>query len=279
MAASSIDRASDRVASPSRRRFMAGCALLAGTPGLALPAADSARPELFAFAAPDRRDFVFALALPLPFFRLAKRNPLDIRLRAGEFCWTIRPSVLEGSVEMLPDGARLFSGSVWRTDSSESYLIAVAAPGWRIRESVGVWSEILGPGGARSRVGHPLVSRLLSGNDDLKHLHGETDPAMDRRLLSDIIARQIAARATDRRDVSPQTRGKRLADLLLPDLLWFDPARPGGFTFAAMNGRRPGDPVDQIIETLLAGAPRGAGGTAPYRASGEFPYFVTTETV
>jgi hypothetical protein len=263
---------------------MAGCAFLAATAGLAPPgdhgaAADSARPELFAFAAPDRSDLVFALALPLPFLRFAKRNPLDIRLRAGEFYWTIRPSVLEGSVEMLPDGTRLFSGRVWRTDSSESYLIAVAVPGWRIRESVGVWSEILGPGGARSRVGHPLVSRLLSENDDLTHLHGQTDPAMDRNLLSDAIARQIAAWATDRRDVGVQTRGERLADLLLPDLLWFDPARPGGFTFAAMNGRRPGDPVDHIIETLLAGAPRREGGTAPYRASSEFPYFVTAETV
>jgi hypothetical protein len=187
MATSSIDRTSDRVASPSRRRFMAGCAFLAATAGLAPPgdrgaAADSARPELFAFAAPARRDFVFALALPLPFLRLAKRDPLDIRLRAGEFCWTIRPSVLEGSVEMLPDGARLFSGRVWRTDSSASYLIAVAVPDWRIRESVGVWSEILGPGG-RSRVGHPVVSRLLSGNADLTQLHGETDPAMDRLLF------------------------------------------------------------------------------------------------
>jgi hypothetical protein len=286
MAKLSMDGSFGEFAALSRRRFITGVALLAATGGLAARRAvgqtpDSERPELFAFSAPDGEHFVFALAFAMPLLEPAKHNLLGVRLHVGEFCWMIRPSTSERSVAVLPEGERVFSGAVWRRDcgSRMSHLIAVALPAWRICARVGIWAEIVGPGTERARVGHPLAARLLRGSDDLTRLHGETDPATDCSLLSEAIARQIAACRTDQQGAGVQARAERLAELLLPDLLWFDPARPGGFTFAAMNGRRPCDSVDQIVETLLAGSARCDGDTAPYRASGEFPYFATTDVI
>jgi hypothetical protein len=286
MATSSTDRTFDGRVPGSRRTFMTGCALLAATAGLGPrpdrgAVANDVPPELFAFAAPAREEFVFALALPLAPFRSYRRAPLGVRLLAGEFCWTIRPPALGRHIEVLLDGTRLFSGKVRRTDRGEktSHLFGVAIPGRRIRRSVGMWAEILDAGGARSRVGHPLVSKLLSGNDDLARIHGATDPATDRRFMLDGIARGIAACRGALGHISGQACGERFADLLLPDVLWFDPARPGGFTFAARNGRRPGDLVDHVIETLLAGAPRHEPHAAAYQASSEFPYFSGTDIV
>ena len=67
-----------------------------------------------------------------------------------------------------------------------------------------------------------------------------------------------------------------LPDLILPDTLRFHPARPSGFTFAAMNGRRPEDAVDPVVQTILAGAPRAGRSDLQYQPSSQFPYFAST---
>ena len=56
-----------------------------------------------------------------------------------------------------------------------------------------------------------------------------------------------------------------------PDTLEFDLSRPGGFTFAAMNGRKPGDAIDPIVRTILAEAPRRGDATKRYAACVQFP--------
>ncbi len=288
MTASSTNLTSDRRATCSRRTVMAGCvgmAVVASlTPLGARAAIDGGTPaELFAFVAPDRADLVFAVALPLEPRDPAGCRPLSARLYAGASYWTIRPSAFEGSVVARPDGTRLFSGRVWRATSrgkGAAYLVVVAMPRSRVTEDrLAVWAEVVGPEGARMRVGHPVVSHLLVGDAHLARLHAASEPAMDRHLLSGALAERITARRGGRREGDVEACASRLADLVLPDVLLFDPARPGGFTFAAMNGRKPGDAVDPVVETLLAGTPRWPASAGSYRASSRFPYFATAEAV
>jgi hypothetical protein len=107
-------------------------------------------------------------------------------------------------------------------------------------------------------------------------LQGLLEPARGRPLLPDALALQIAERGGGHAGDTLR-RANRLAAQLLPDTLKFDPSRPGGFTFAAMNGHKPGDAIDPIVRTILAGAPRRGDATKWYAAGNQFPYFVTID--
>lgn len=271
------------LSSPSRRRVLAGCASLVTTATFApwitwAAPAEGPQGDVFAFTARGKRDLVFALALsPRPFGQ-TERDLLTVRLHAGDFSWMVGPCALQDTEHALSDGTRLFSGQVWRTASNGvramAHLIAVATPAEHVPPAtLGVWAEIVGRGGARWRIGNPVVSQLVADDARLAQLHATLDPAIDVQVLSDAIARRIATRATGVLGINSQAHAKRLAALILPDTLQFDPARPSGFTFAAMNGRRAEDAIDPVIQTVLAGAPRPGRGTRNYHATSEFPYF------
>ena len=269
------------LSSPSRRLVLAGCASLVATsfaPWIAWSApVDRPQGDLFAFTAPTKRHLVFAVALsPRPFGQ-TERDPLTARLHAGVSSWMVGPFALQDTQDVFSDGAHIFSGQVWRTDSNGStrmaHLIAVATPVERMpRETLGVWAEIVGAGGERWRIGNPVVSQLVADDDRLAQLHAALHPSMDVHLLSAAIASSIATRVTAL-GVDSQAHAKRLTALILPDTLQFDPARPNGFTFAAINGRRAEDDIDPIVQTVLAGAPRPSRGARRYHAIGQFPYF------
>ena len=275
----------DRLSSPSRRLMLAGCASLVATASL-LPwikwsvPVDRSQGDLFAFTAPTKRDLVFALALsPRPFGQ-SERDPLTVRLYAGASSWIVGPFALLDTQKVSSGGARLFSGKVWRTPSNGgreiAHLVAVAIPAEHMPPgTLGLWAEIVGSGGVRCRIGNPVVSQLLADDTRLAQLHAASDAAMDVNALSSAVARRIAARPTGKLGVESQAHAKRVAAMILPDTLQFDPARPNGFTFAAINGRRVEDVIDPIIQTVLAGAPRPGRGCRSYRASTQFPYFVT----
>jgi hypothetical protein len=97
--------------------------------------------------------------------------------------------------------------------------------------------------------------------------------------LADTLARQIAERGHGELGSYNLRRANRLAAQLLPDVLEFNPSRPGGFTFAAMNGRKPGDVIDPVVRTILAGMPIRGDVTGRYSASDQFPYFATSDAV
>ena len=44
-----------------------------------------------------------------------------------------------------------------------------------------------------------------------------------------------------------------------------------------MNGRKPGDAIDPIVRTILAGAPRRGDATKRYATRDQFPYFATID--
>ena len=273
----------DGLSSPSRRLVLAGCASLFAAAMFA-PRITWSTPveeplgDLFAFTAPTKRDVVYALALsPRPFGQ-AEYDPLTVRLYAGVSSWMVGPFALQDTEKALSDGARLFSGQVWRTASNGiremAHLIAVATPAECMpMGSFGVWAEIVGIGGVRSRVGNPVVSQLLVDDARLAQLHAALDPAMDVRMLSFAVAKSIATRSMSGLGIESQAHAKRLAALILPDTLQFDPARPSGFTFAAINGRGVEDAIDPIVQTVLAGAPRPGRGARRYHATTQFPYF------
>ena len=121
----------------------------------------------------------------------------------------------------------------------------------------------------------PRDSHLLEGAGRPAGLQKQVEPARERPLLPGALARQIAERGGGHADADSLPRANRLAAQLLPDTLEFDPSRPGGFTFAAMNGRKPGDAIDPVVRTILAGEPRRGDATKRYAAANQFPYFVT----
>jgi hypothetical protein len=277
----------DELASLSRRRMLAGCAGLAAAASLSSWTTRSALAggspaDLFAFKAPGERDLVFALALSPNSFGRSERDPLTVRLHAGPSSWTVGPFALRDTQDVLSDRARIFSGRIWTAASNlgekTARLIAVAVPAERVPSgTLEVWAQIIGAGGARWRIGNPVVSEILADDARLTKLHATLRPAMDRDVLSPAIARRIATRLTGGSGVDLQARAKRLTTLMLPDTLRFDSTRPGGFTFAAMNGRRAQDAVDPVVRTVLAGVPRSGRCAGRYRASSRFPYFATSD--
>jgi hypothetical protein len=282
MVTSSIARSEKGIAFPTRRKVLAGCVGLTATAALSPWAARATSPyrrgELFAFAAPDRDDVVVALAMdPRSLGKVESGRP-NVRLHVGDRYWTLEPSVGGRAIHALLSGERLFSGPVSRFDHREAVaqLFVVALPAERLpQKSLDVWAEVIGPGGAHSRVGNPVVSQLLADDPQLARLHARLHPAMDRSSLSAAVARSISARSDESRDPDTDARAKRLAGLILPDTLRFHPTRPGGFTFAAMNGRGPEDAVDHVVQSILAGAPQVGRSDVKYRPSSQFPYFAS----
>jgi hypothetical protein len=272
---------------PSRRGFIVGCAGLATAIGATVGGARSTETQqrlsgdLFAFTAPDRPDVVFAVTLPEHPFGQTDREALTVRLYAGRSAWTIGPFALIPTVGVSSNGVRIFSGKVrqlWSSGESAAHLIAVATPAQELEKSrLGVWAEVISARGIRARIGNPTISHLLEEHGQLAGLQGQLEPARVRPLLPAALARQIAERGGGRAGPDNLPRAKRLAAQLLPDTLEFDPSRPGGFTFAAMNGRKPGDAIDPIVRTILAGAPRRGDVTKRYAARDQFPYFVTID--
>jgi hypothetical protein len=287
MAVSLIASRAPRGLALSRRGFIVSCVNLTTAVGLTARGSPSTETQqhlcgdLFAFTAPDRPEVVFAVTLPAQPFGQADREALTVRLHTSGSAWTIGPFALLPTGGLPSNGVRIFSGKVrqlWRGGESAAHLIAIAAPAQELpRSTLGVWVEVVSAHGIRARIGNPTISHLLEEDCQLAELQGQLKPARDRPLLPAALARQIAERGGGHAGVDSVRRANRLAAQLLPDTLEFDPSRPGGFTFAAMNGRKPGDAIDPIVRTILAGAPRRGDATKRYAAANQFPYFVTVD--
>jgi hypothetical protein len=89
------------------------------------------------------------------------------------------------------------------------------------------------------------------------------------------VAASIAANARAKGNVGdPEAHGRRLADLLLPDVLRYDPNRPLGFTFADQNGRHPQDASELVVNSILTGDLLSARAGPNVTLQEEFPYFL-----
>jgi hypothetical protein len=168
-----------------------------------------------------------------------------------------------------------------RGGSKAYHLIAVAAPVGAVPVGeLGVWAEVTSRRGeARLRVGNPMVAEMLRQDPGLARIFHRASPVRDRPLFAQALSERIAARSAAEGTIDAAARGKRLADLLLPDVLLFDPARPVGYTFAGQNGRHPADHVAGIVDTVLAGVVTArVPAEGPFKMTNHFPYFETVAT-
>ena len=272
------ESASDRNASNLRRRDLlkvgAGVAALfaLGLPATVLGGEPTTDAELFAFSAPDDGALVFAVTFPVQ--DDDRRSPTPtVRFHAGQKSWSVASVKAEESrafvgrsVRMTEAGTRVY------------HLVVVAVPRSAVPVGrLGIWAEI-GNCGSRVRVGNPIVAELLKQDPAMARIFHRTSPSEDVDLFGETIARRIALGGAS--VPSPRVHGKRLASMLLPDVLPFDPAFPVGYTFANQNGRRPSDPIAEVVATVLAGAvsarPLAKG---VFRTAPAFPYFEVFEAL
>lgn len=235
--------------------------------------------EVFAFSTPTDGALVFAVTFPVRDDDGRSPTP-PVCLHAGQTSWNVAsmksPAFIRGAQE-----SRAFVGRCMRTTEvgdCAHQLVVVAVSRSAVRAGrLGIWAEI-GHSETKVRVGNPIVAELLNQDPALARIFYRASPSQDVGLFGDAIARRIAVRGVA--NLSPKAHGERLAAMLLPDVLPFDPAFPVGYTFANQNGRRPSDPIAEVVATMLAGAatarPFAKGG---FRAAAAFPYFEISEAL
>jgi hypothetical protein len=149
------------------------------------------------------------------------------------------------------------------------------APSWMIsgNRMVHLWAERLIYDGSRQRIGSPFLTEIVSGNAALAALYHSTSPAEDTAVLTKHVAEAIAEKARAGGHVqSPDMYGRRLASILLPDVLYYHPMLPTGFTFASQNGRHPEEAPEVVVNAILKGISAPAS-TTRSSLTNTFPYF------
>ena len=206
-----------------------------------------------------------------------------VRVHAGRQSWTLARAAGTHGVVPLAGAARGFIGRSFRLTNGVTktyHLVVLTAPSAALGENaLGVWAEIIGQGDDRLRVGNPVVAELLAQDPALARIFHRAHPMHDQALFAAALEMRIAARGSNNSALDPKAHGKRLATMLLPDVLPFHPGAPVGYTFAGQNGRHPADPVRDIVNTILAGVVTPQASTdGPFRTTKAFPYFETTAT-
>jgi hypothetical protein len=233
------------------------------------------RAELFAFPAPDADAAVFAVTFPISSTK-GRAPTATIRIHAGSRIWTVRDTGAPIVMASAEAGALVYGGRI--TQLSEPHrLVVVVAPVISLPEGqLPIWAELSDERRGRLRIGNPIVAELLARDPQLARVFHKAHPANDRALFTEALVERLAAHGAAWGALEPRLHAERLANLLLPDVLPFDPSRPVGFTFAGQNGRRPSDQVADIANSVLAGVVATAGSAAPaFQPADAFPYFQT----
>jgi hypothetical protein len=243
--------------------------------------------DLFVFKAQCSNRFVTAVTfrdqmLPLP------SGDFKVCVYVGAKSWTISGPA-SGQVKSIADdeGSRAFAGDVLRPlldagaghERYKAVVLETAAGDLHTHDTLDVWAEIFTEGGPRFRIGNPFVTEIMTRNRALSKLHHGSSPSGDRALLLESIERQIALIASARGIVAdPEAHGRRLAAMILPDVIRYSPLRPVGFSFSDWNGRHPDDPTSSVVATILTGAAAPLNAPRPAGLSNYFPYFLIPTT-
>ena len=222
--------------------------------------------DLFAFRRCGSRNLVFAVLGPSA--QIAALN-----IHTGVRSWLIR----DGQTSIRHE-ARLFFGEVAgpAETSRHAYKAAVVEtpaqfvpPGEVLR----VWAELRSADGARLRVGNPLFAACLAVNPDLAVTYHASSPDQDRLHFAGPVSESIARAMPTVTGAGAQAYGRRLAAMLLPDVLYLRLDHPTGFSYAGQNGRHPADDVRSLTAALLPG--RSAAATSrSVPLQDQFPYFL-----
>jgi hypothetical protein len=205
------------------------------------------------------------------------RPSSEVRLHSGSQKWIIPSSGSAKPQEWEQGGCQFFTGSIRPAAGQGESLDAavIEVPSHRVSNSAsaGVWAELLVLGASRQRIGSPFVSEIVSGNRALARLYHSTSPTEDRVELMQGLAKAIAAKARSAGYVrDPEAHGRRLASILLPDVIYYASTLPPGFTFAAQNGRHPEEVSAAVVNTILTGFATSAP-VPNLRLKKTFPYF------
>ena len=206
----------------------------------------------------------------------------QVRIHAGSKTWNFRvESQAAVSNVGFDDVTAVYVGEILIPEKVQDRVakaVVMSAPNRATTHngSTGFWAELL-ESGSRVRVGTPFLSSLVADCDQLAHLYHACSPAEDRRLLMRPLARAIAMRARARGQVAdPEAHGRRLAATLLPDVLYYDPKLPSGYTFASRNGRHPAESLVELVNTVVEGRPFSNVSGTTCRLERQFPYFQRT---
>jgi hypothetical protein len=230
--------------------------------------------ELYVFPSMQAGTTVIALTWPIQ----DSCGKSEVTIHAGPRRWPVR--VLEGkakAAEWDDAGCRFFAGSILSNAARGAKplnAVVIEAPNGIFAGAgkVDVWAERL-ECGSRQRAGSPFLAKLMAGSYALETRYHASSPVDDSIVLTDLVSSAIAdnARAAGLAP-DPELHGRRLARILLPDVLHYDPNLPAGFTLAAQNGRHPQDASDIVVNALLRYASCPAI-REPVRLTRTFPYF------
>jgi hypothetical protein len=231
--------------------------------------------ELFAFKAPASDHSVFAVVLPNSGAKPMRRADAVVHIHAGNEVWAL-PIGTEGATTVQQ--GRAFVGLIhFSTQDPSTMRLAVvfetptnpAKPD----ETIDVWAEVRWGDGSRSRVGSPVVAEIVARDPSLSEVYHEITPDLDHALLEEALASRLATMSVGSED--PESRGNRLASILLPDVIRYTPGAPIGFNFAARNGRHPSDSTQAVVDTVIAGVVLPGRAFEAVKLASEFPYFST----
>lgn len=231
--------------------------------------------ELFAFKAPASSHSVFAVVLPDGGAKPMRRAGTVVHIHAGRENWAL-PISSDGRTTRQDGHA--FVGPVHfsaQNPTATRLAVVLEAPTYaaKLDETIDVWAEVRWADGSRSRIGSPIVAQIVARDPVLSEVYHEITPDLDHALLEEGLASQLSAMSLAVED--PETRGHRLASILLPDVIRFRPGAPIGFNFADRNGRHPSDPALAVADTMIAGVVLPSRASEAVKLASEFPYFST----
>jgi hypothetical protein len=164
-------------------------------------------------------------------------------------------------------------------------LVAELASRTLAASTIGVWSEVSLYGHAAqrrvARAAWPLIKHVLV-RDDHARAHLDADPPSSDPTTAGAAA--VANVATVTRlagtTADPDAYARRVASVVLPDILPYRPATVASFGFAGINGRALGDAAADVVFTLLSNRP--LAGTVPADPAANarpFPYVAAPSTL
>jgi hypothetical protein len=198
-------------------------------------------PQLYAFCSATGCITIRLEALPAPG---RAETSSYVRVHFGQRVW---------EVNLLGRGSREYRDSQVSLECTKDGVSGLRQRGVNIHipqeaaftQRQGVWAEYITPGEQRRRIGSPLAAGILNSNQRLRSVYHSIAPGLDREYLLPPLVQLLTSAAHG----WEQAKAQRLAKFLLPDVLWFDPHAPVGFTLARQNGRRLAD----VIEPVVAG--------------------------
>ena len=197
----------------------------------------------------------------------------EIRIHAGSRDWVFATDRSQ-SYGFPAFYGKVLNDRTGRTQVRDAVVIEVPNGMLAGMERTGIWAEQLNDSGDRRRIGSPFLASVMMNNETLARDYHSISPSQDREVLLEGVAEAVAAGVRNTPQIGdPLAYGRRLASRLLPDVLHYNPELPQGFSFAARNGRRPGEDAAAVVGTTLNGSPVAGATTTSWRVGKAFPYF------